>query len=102
MFCRWHHQQLTIKLPLELSTILEIYLAVGHKVMCTQGGGVNTQFVFMDKKGSPMADSQSMTVFWQDLLRKVGCRVIFPPHRLRDIFVDERRSQGAAAGPLDH
>lgn len=56
----------------------------------------------MDKKGRPMAESQSMTIFWQDFLRKVGCRVIFPPHRLRDIFVDERRSLGAAAGPLDH
>ena len=80
-WCRWHNQELTLKLPLELSCILEIYLAAGHKLVCSQAGGASSGYVFMDKKGRPMSDSQSMTLFWQDFLRKVGCRVIFPPHR---------------------
>ena len=79
--CRWHHQELTIKLPLELSCILEIYLAAGHKLVSSQAAGTSSDFVFMDKKGRPMSESQSMTIFWQDFLRKAGCRVIFPPHR---------------------
>ena len=80
-FYRWHNQELTIKLPLDLSTVLEIYLSVGHAVLKGVARCPTSQFMFVDKKGRPFAESQSMTHFWQDFLKKMGCRVIFPPHR---------------------
>ena len=70
-----------IKLPPELSSILEIHLRVGHPVLCQAAGASHFQYVFLDRQGRHMAGSQSMTQFWQGLLQEAHCRIIFPPHR---------------------
>ena len=38
-WCSWHKQELTIKLALELNCIVEIYLAAGQKLVCSEAGG---------------------------------------------------------------
>lgn len=78
---RWHHAQLLINLPVEVSSLLEIHLSLGHKVMCCDAGLTDFPYVFMDKKCNHMAQSQAMTQFWHQLLQQLGCSRIFPPHR---------------------
>ena len=79
--CRWHCRQLDIELPKELSTLLEIHLTMGHRILCCGTGTTHFPYVFMDRHCKHMAESHAISHFWQTLLEQLGSRVIFPPHR---------------------
>lgn len=81
--CRWMSHQISIKLPAELSSLLEIHLRLGHRRLCQEDGAnsIEYKYVFMDRHHRHMQESQSMTQFWEGLLHSLWCRVIFPPHR---------------------
>ena len=58
--------------------------------------------MFMDTKGRPMLVASKMSFCWTGhLCSRLGISKVFPPNRLRHIFVDERRSKQRVEGPED-
>ena len=69
-----------MKLPAELATLFIKYLIGGSQKLCS----VRNQkqiFVFMDRSGKPMGQSQSLSHYWSYLLGRMGAKFRFPPHR---------------------
>lgn len=66
---------LKLELPQELSQLLKLYLAKAHPVCC------KGRLMFADAKGRPMTRASQMSAYWAMLLKKMGCRAVFPPHR---------------------
>jgi len=64
--------------------------------------GEGMDHMFMDLKGKPMLMPSKMSFYWSGhLCWRLGISKVFPPNRLRHIFVDERRSRQRVEGPED-
>ena len=97
-YYRWNQQALSARLHPDLQYLLSMYLQHGHPVLCADG----SQHVFLTNKGMPMAEATTITNYWYKMIKRLGFTATFPPHRLRHIFVAERRSHDRADGPEDH
>lgn len=62
--------------------LIRIYLSVNgcHHTICTHYN-TDKRNMFYDSKGRAMTTSQHMTLYWQHLLKAMGAKFSFPPHR---------------------
>ena len=101
--CLPHHKNavkhgsppIDLQLPAELQHLVALYLAKARPVLTSSG------CMFIDQKGRPMQKASNLSHYWEQLLKRLGSRAMFPPNRLRHIFVDERRSRQRVEGPDD-
>lgn len=94
---RWHADPIIVRLPEELALLVHAYLLHAHPLLCH-----GQAFMFCDKKGRPFEAAAPFNYYWTGVLQKLGSPAVFPPSRIRHIFVDERRSLDPAPGPSNH
>jgi len=93
---KWDNAIIEVALPHQLDELLHEYLVRGHSMVAP-----GQPYVFANRKGLPFGDASSLTAYWHDLMKRLGCPAKFPPNRLRHIFVDERGGKDRAEGPTD-
>ena len=97
--CRWGQACIEFDLPADLAELLHTYLGaprqalLNHHLLADQ----TCPYVFMDMHGRGFADAV-FTVYWQNWLVSQGGAAM-NPSMCRQVFVDERSSDGAVAGP---
>lgn len=74
---RWSNAHLTAKLHPQLQELLELYLKHGQMLVARDG----CQHVFVDMKGRFMEQSSTMSLYWAKMIKKMGFKARFPPHR---------------------
>ena len=91
---RWHADAIIVRLPGELAQLVYTYLLQGHAVLSP-----GMPYMFCDRKGRPFQSAARFCHYFNKVLQRIGSPAVFPPSRIRHIFVDERRSLDAAPGP---
>ena len=95
---RLDSEAIEVRLPNELEELLHVYIEKALPVLAGEG----MDHMFMDLKGKPMLMASKMSFYWSGhLCQRLGISKVFPPNRLRHIFVDERRSRQRVEGPDD-
>lgn len=96
---KWKRAVIDFIVPEELAELLHMYLeGPRRQLMCSTCS--TTDRVFMDLQGRPFDISSSFCYYWQRFLVSHGAPAL-NPSICRQIFVMERMSEGAAAGPSD-
>ena len=96
---KWGQACIEFDLPAELAELLHTYLGaprralIHHHLLADQ----SCPYVFMDMHGRGFGDAV-LTLYWQKWLVSQG-GVAMNPSMCRQVFVDERSSSSAAAGP---
>lgn len=83
--CRWGGDAITAPLPAVLTPLLEAWVHKGHQLLAAPGVGT----LFLDPRGRPHT-RDSWGRAWKAMLQAWDCPAIFPYHRLRHIFVEDR------------
>ena len=91
---RWHADAIIVRLPGELAQLVYTSLLQGHAVLSP-----GMPYMFCDKKGRLFQSAAPFCHYFNKVLQRIGSPAVFPPSRIRHIFVDERRSLDAAPGP---
>ena len=86
---------LRFTLPPELAAMIVQYKAKARKWLAVG----DHSYLFVNADGAHVSESVLSTWF-NRVMRRLGGMDI-RPHALREIFISERRSQGAVAGPSD-
>ena len=96
---KWGQASTEFDLPAELAELLYTYLGQPRRALLDHHLliGQSCPYVFMDMHGRGFAGAV-LTLYWQKWLVLQG-RVSMNPSMCRQVFVDERASNSAAAGP---
>ena len=94
---KWKRAVIEFMVPQDLAELLHMYLE-GPRIKLMSSTDSTTDHVFMDLQGRPFVDSSSFSYYWQRFLTNHGAPAL-NPSICRQIFVLERMSDGAAAGP---
>ncbi len=96
---KWGQVSIEIDLPSDLAQQLHTYLGAPRRALLAQHWMLDQScpYVFMDMHGRRFDDAV-FSVYWQNWLVKQGA-VRMNPSMCRQVFVDERQSNNAAAGP---
>ena len=96
---KWKRAVIEFMVPQDLAELLHMYLSGPRsKLMCSTCS--KTDCVFMDLQGRPFDIGSSFCYYWQRFMSNHGAPAL-NPSICRQIFVVERMSEGAAAGPSD-
>ncbi|DBA82222.1 TPA: hypothetical protein ACH3X2_000496 [Trebouxia sp. C0005] len=97
--CKWGQASIEFDLPAQLAELLYTYLGEARRALLAYHLliGQSCPYVFMDMHGRGFADA-ALTLYWQKWLVLQG-GVSMNPSMCRQVFVDERASNSAAAGP---
>ncbi|DBA92339.1 TPA: hypothetical protein ACH3X1_003068 [Trebouxia sp. C0004] len=97
--CKWGQASIEFDLPAELAELLYTYLGESRRALLDHHLliGQSCPYVFMDMHGRGFAGAV-LTLYWQKWLVLQG-GVSMNPSMCRQVFVDERASNTAAAGP---
>ena len=94
---RWDFMPIKFELPPSLTRVLLPWLKQGHGIVTSRRQG---QRLLLVKPGKAAGLSASDLSIWFNELQSLSeAPFRFPPNQLRHIFVDERCSEEAAAGP---
>lgn len=98
--CRWGGDAITAPLPATLNLLLDAWVDKGHKLLARPGVAT----LFVNAKGLPHSRGSWSTAWREGFLQSGGSSAVFPYHRLRHIFVEDRLQnpgqvrRGAAEG----
>ncbi len=97
--CKWGQASIEFDLPDQLAELLYTYLGQPRRALLDHHLliGQSCPYVFMDMHGRGFAGAV-LTLYWQKWLVLQG-GVSMNPSMCRQVFVDERASDSAAAGP---
>ena len=97
--CKWGQASIEFDVPAELAELLCTYLGEPRRALLDHHLliGQSCPYVFMDMHGRGF-ESAVLTLYWQKWLVLQG-GVSMNPSMCRQVFVDERASNSAAAGP---
>ena len=79
LICR-KKRKIILTLPEQLARVLEIYLQGPWHTICSHQD-TDRKHVFLDNKGRAMTKSAHMTLYWQQLLRRMNAPFNFSPHK---------------------
>lgn len=96
---KWKRAVIEFIVPEDLAELLHMYLS-GPRKQLMRSTGSTTDRVFMDLQGRPFHIGSSFCCYWQRFMVNHGAPAL-NPSICRQIFVAERMSDGAAAGPSD-
>ena len=94
---KWKRAVIEFNVPQDLAELLHMYLE-RPRIKLMSSTGSTTDHVFMDLQGRPFVDSSSFSSYWQRFMVNHGAPAV-NPSMCRQIFVLERMSDDAAAGP---
>ena len=99
---KWKRAVIEFVVPAELAELLHVYLEGPRRALMDRllGLGNSCDCVFMNSRGQPFSSSSNFTTYWQQYMVSRGGPALNPSN-CRQIFVVERMSDGAAAGPSD-
>ena len=97
---KWGKAVIEFDLPPDLAQLMHTYLGAPRKALLDHHLliGDTCPYVFMDMHGRGFGDAAVLSVYWQNWLVSRG-GVPMNPSMCRQVFVDERQSNSAAAGP---
>ena len=97
--CKWGQAVIEFDVPSDLAALLYTYLGAPRRALLEFHLliGQTCPYVFMDMQGRGFA-SAVFTLYWQNWLVSQG-GVPMNPSTCRQVFVDERASNNAVAGP---
>ncbi|DBA67799.1 TPA: hypothetical protein ACH3X2_001201 [Trebouxia sp. C0005] len=97
--CKWIQASIAFDLPAELAELLHTYLGEPHTALLDYHLliGQSCPYVFMDMHGRGFTGA-ALTLYCQKWLVLQG-GVSMNPSMCRQVFIDERASNSAAAGP---
>ena len=97
---KWGKAVIVFDLPSDLAQLMHTYLGAARKALLDYHLliGDTCPYVFMDMHGRGFLDAAVLTLYWQKWLVSRG-GVPMNPSMCRQVFVDERQSHSAAAGP---
>ena len=97
---KWGKAVIVFDLPSDLAQLMHTYLGEARKALLDYHLliGDTCPYVFMDMHGRGFLDAAVLTLYWQKWLVSRG-GVPMNPSMCRQVFVDERQSHTAAAGP---
>ena len=97
---KWGKAVIEFDLPPDLTQLVHTYLGAPRKALLDHHLliGDTCPYVFMDMHGRGFGDAAVLSVYWQNWLVSRG-GVPMNPSMCRQVFVDERQSNSAAAGP---
>ena len=99
---KWKRAVIEFIVPPELAELLHMYMEGPRRQLMNKllGSGNSCDCVFMNLKGKRFSSSSNFTTYWQQHMVSRGGPPL-NPSTCRQIFVVERMSDGAAAGPSD-
>lgn len=92
---KWDHLPIQFKVPAGLCNRLMPWLSQGHQMLSAQG----QRLVFVQPTTGLAMTNVNLSQWFQQVQAQFSAPFRFPPGQLRHIFVDERCSAEAVAGP---
>lgn len=84
--CRWGGDAITAPLPTTLNLLLDAWVDKGHKLLAKPGVAT----LFVNAKGLAHSKGSWSKAWKEGFLQAGGASAVFPYHRLRHIFVEDR------------
>lgn len=97
---KWGKAVIEFDVPSDLAQLLQTYLGSARKALLEHHLliGDTCPYVFIDMHGRGFLNAAVLTLYWQKWLVSRG-GVPMNPSMCRQVFVDERQSNSASAGP---